>query len=68
MKAKIRREPLIDCIDIIPESKEELLELRKLWKSNIQFTKGGCCIHASGITHHGIINSSFAVLIREDVQ
>ena len=46
MKAEIIRESLIDCISIIPESREELLELHKLWSdSNIQFKKGGCCLH-----------------------
>ena len=66
MKAKIVNEPLINCIDIIPESEEELLELHKLWSdSNIEFKKGGCCLHGDRKTHHSIINSSFAILIRD---
>jgi len=66
MKAKIERCSLTDCIDIIPESREELLELHKLWDdSNIQFKKGGCCLHGDKKTHHSIINSAFAILLRD---
>lgn len=66
MKAKIIREPLIDCISIIPDSREELLALHKLWSdSNIQFKKGGCCLHGDTKTHHSIVNSDFSVLLRD---
>lgn len=66
MKAKIERGPLIDCISIIPETREELLTLHSLWSdSKIQFKKGGCGLHGDKKTHHSIINSSFAILLRD---
>jgi len=66
MKVKIKRNSLSNCISIIPETEAELKELYSIWDdSRILLKKGGCCLHGDKKTQHSILNSSFAILIRD---
>lgn len=65
MRVKIKKRIQADCIEIIPESRDELLELHNLWSDNgVQLMKIGCVIHGDGKTIHSIANSKFSILIR----
>jgi len=49
-------------IQIIPETRKELLILKEIWnKYNLK--KVGYCIHAGGKTQHAIDNSDFQINI-----
>ena len=65
MKANIEDNIYGKWLNIVPENREELIILKKLWcDSKVKCERLGSCIHAGGITHHGIINSSFTIRLK----
>lgn len=64
MKADIKDNRYGKWLNIIPESRKELLILKGLWEnSKVQCEKLGSCIHGGGTTQHGIDNSSFTICL-----
>ena len=57
MKAKLKKDK---NIQIIPETRDELIELQQIW-GKCSFTKSGFSIHADGKTQHSIDNSNFQI-------
>ena len=60
MKARITEDNKF--IQIIPETRNELIKLKKIWGKSF-LVKSGWCIHGGGTTQHGIDNSDFLIKI-----
>lgn len=60
MKARITDDG--KCLQIIPETRKNLMKLRNIW-NKCKLEKSGFRIHAGGTTQHGIDNSDFEIKI-----